>query len=217
MKIDPGGKTGRRPGSVSSREALLEAARDQFMQHGYKGATLRAIASQAGADPTLIRHFFGNKDGLFAAVMQLPAGATQMLMDVFEGPENEWGVRLARAYLSLWDEPGTAEPLRAVLVSAFTNDQALEQFREVLVSVISDTAFRRLPQDNPGLRLTIAMSHLVGTALARYLMQAPALVEQSVDSIAELIGPTLQQYLTGPLPSSVLASEPSAVAPEETP
>ena len=75
MSVDTNGRTGRRPGPVSTKDAILDAARDQFTQHGYKGATLRAIAGQAGVDPGLIRHFFGDKEGLFAASLALPPEA----------------------------------------------------------------------------------------------------------------------------------------------
>lgn len=200
MKIDSGGKTGRRPGSVSSRDAILNAARDQFTRHGYKGATMRAIGCQAGADPTLIRHFFGNKDGLFAAAMQLPAGAAETLLRVFDEPQDTWGSRLTGAYLSLWEDPDTAAPLRAVLVSAFTNEQALEQFRALLIATMNTAAIHRLPGENPTLRLTLAMSHLIGVALARYIMKAPALGAESVEALVALVGPIVQQYLTGAFP-----------------
>ena len=37
MAIDTGGRTGRRPGPGSSRDAILQAAREQFTEHGFKG------------------------------------------------------------------------------------------------------------------------------------------------------------------------------------
>ena len=36
---------GRRPGQTQTREDILAAARNQFGQHGYQGATIRAIAA----------------------------------------------------------------------------------------------------------------------------------------------------------------------------
>ena len=201
MTVDANGKTGRRPGPGSSRQTILDAARDQFMQHGYKGATMRAIAGQAGADPNLIRHFFGDKDGLFAAAMELPPQAAATVLAVFDGPIETWGAGLTRAYLSIWEDPLTAAPVRATLVSAFTNDQALERLREFLISVALEPASRRLTTSNPALRLTVSMSHLMGVALTRYILQAPPMRAPSVDELVALVGPTIQNYLTGPLPA----------------
>lgn len=200
MTIDTGGKTGRRPGGASSRQAILDAARELFMLHGFKGATVRAIAAEAGADPALIRHFFGDKDGLFIAAMQLPPDATRDVLAVFSTPAEEWGTRLTRAYLLLWEDQSTAAPVRATLVSAFTNEQALAQFRSFLVAAVLEPASAHLPADDPELRLGIAMSHLIGVALARHLLAVPPIVRQEIDDLVELIGPSVQRYLTGPLP-----------------
>ena len=35
MSVDTNGRTGRRPGPVSTKDAILDAARDQFTPHGY--------------------------------------------------------------------------------------------------------------------------------------------------------------------------------------
>ena len=52
--------TGRRPGESQTRTELLEIAARQFAERGYQGTSLRAITSEAGVDPTLVRHFFGD-------------------------------------------------------------------------------------------------------------------------------------------------------------
>lgn len=203
MSVDTKGRTGRRPGPVSTRDSILDAAREQFTQHGFKGATLRAIAGQAGVDPGLIRHFFGDKEGLFVASLELPREALDAVRGSAEGPPEQWGERLTRGYLSLWEDPETAAPLRALVVSAFANELALTQLRDFLTrSVLADMA-PLLPQDQPGLRLASAMTHLVGTALGRYLLRIPPMVEPSLDEIVALVSPAVQGYLTGPLPESL--------------
>ena len=57
---------GEKPAEHESdaRQRLLQAARDEFVQSGYKGASTRAIAERAGVNEvTLFRHF-GNKLGI---------------------------------------------------------------------------------------------------------------------------------------------------------
>lgn len=218
MAIDTGGKTGRRPGGVSSRDAILDAARTLFTLRGYKGATVRAIAGEAGADPALIRHFFGDKDGLFAAAMELPADATNEILDVFTAVADQWGERLTWAYLGLWERPETAAPLRATLVSAFTNVQALDQFREFIVTTMLEPASKKLPGGEPELRLTLAISHLFGIALARHLLKTPPIARQNFADLVTLVAPSVQGYLTGPLPDreSPVDSDPLASQPRDT-
>ncbi len=52
----------------SRKEAILDAARGEFADLGYSGARVERIAAAAGANKQLIFHYFGSKDGLYAAV-----------------------------------------------------------------------------------------------------------------------------------------------------
>ena len=72
-------RAGRRAGESRTREAILEAARRDFGQHGYDGATIRGIAASAGVNPALIHHFYGTKERLFAAAMQLPVLPSEIM------------------------------------------------------------------------------------------------------------------------------------------
>ena len=65
-------RTGRRPGETGTREAILVASRRLFAERGYEGATLRAIAAEAGVDAALVVHFFGSKAGLLVEAIQWP-------------------------------------------------------------------------------------------------------------------------------------------------
>ncbi len=48
----------------STREQILRAATREFAEHGFRGASIRGIASAAGVSPGLVQHHFGTKDGL---------------------------------------------------------------------------------------------------------------------------------------------------------
>jgi AcrR family transcriptional regulator len=51
-----------------SKLKILEKARDQFLEHGYRGASLRNIAAQAGMTTGALYHHFRGKDELFVEV-----------------------------------------------------------------------------------------------------------------------------------------------------
>ncbi len=53
-----------------SRRALLDAALDEFAEHGYAGARVADIAHRAGVNKQLINYYFGSKQGLYLAVQQ---------------------------------------------------------------------------------------------------------------------------------------------------
>ena len=48
----------------STREQILAAATREFAEHGFRGASIRGIASAAGVSAGLVQHHFGTKDGL---------------------------------------------------------------------------------------------------------------------------------------------------------
>jgi AcrR family transcriptional regulator len=61
-----------RPGKDRPNGALLllQAGQSAFARHGFKGASLRGIAAEAGVDPALAAHHFGSKEALWGAVIE---------------------------------------------------------------------------------------------------------------------------------------------------
>ncbi|GII94043.1 TetR/AcrR family transcriptional regulator [Sinosporangium siamense] len=52
------------PEDLTTRARIRDAALRHFGEHGYEGATTRAIAETAGVSPGLLRHHFGSKQAL---------------------------------------------------------------------------------------------------------------------------------------------------------
>ena len=53
-----------------TRARILEAATGEFSTRGLGGARVDAIAHRADANKRMLYHYFGNKEGLFLAVME---------------------------------------------------------------------------------------------------------------------------------------------------
>ncbi len=68
--------------SGSVQERLLNAARDCFLADEYHQVTTRAIAEKAGANVAMIRYYFGNKEGLFEAMI---SHTLEPLLQVLDG------------------------------------------------------------------------------------------------------------------------------------
>jgi AcrR family transcriptional regulator len=49
---------------AGTRQRILDAAREMFVQHGYEATTMRAIAARIEYTPTAIYHHFRNKEAL---------------------------------------------------------------------------------------------------------------------------------------------------------
>lgn len=63
----PARRPGRPPAEdgPSTRERLLDRARELFAHHGYTGVTLRKLAEVAKVNPALIHYYFGDKESLY--------------------------------------------------------------------------------------------------------------------------------------------------------
>ena len=192
---------GRRAGESRSREQILTAARESFASRGFAGSTIRGIAAAAGVDPALVHHFFGTKDGLLAAALALPTDVPAALAEVLAGDHATVGHRFTRFYLGLWEDPATGEALRAMIRSAMTNEQATGLLREF----ISTQLLSRLGGALGGgadaeLRVALASAHLVGIAFARHVLCVGPLATIDPARLTDHVAPTIQRYLTAPLP-----------------
>jgi TetR/AcrR family transcriptional regulator len=62
------------------RSALLDAANKLFLKHGFERVTARQIAVAAGTTPAMIHYYFGNKVGLFRAMLERAIGPVRELI-----------------------------------------------------------------------------------------------------------------------------------------
>lgn len=67
---EPGSRRGRAHDAEGARETILNAAEQVFAEHGFDGARIDAIAESAGYNKSLIFHYYGEKLGLYAAVLK---------------------------------------------------------------------------------------------------------------------------------------------------
>ncbi|GAA3435774.1 TetR/AcrR family transcriptional regulator [Kutzneria kofuensis] len=190
-------RRGRRPAGEDTKAALLAAAREVFTEQGFDGATVRAIAARAEVDPAMVNHWFGGKQGLFAAAVQLPITPEWIKEHVFAGPVDELAVRVVRQFLAVWDNTGGGA-FATLVRSAATQESAAQMLREFITAVFGGM-LRELGVDQPELRLALFGSQLSGLGLARYVIRLEPLASADVETLVATIGPTLQRYLTGKL------------------
>src|SRR5687768_10927277 len=92
-------RRGRRPGSPDTRAGVLTVARERFATQGYAGTSVRAVAAEAGVDPALVHHYFGTKDDLFLAALELPVDPRQILLPaIAAGGVEDVAERMLRAF-----------------------------------------------------------------------------------------------------------------------
>lgn len=190
---------GRRPGSPDTRAAILDAARDLFAERGLAGTTIRAVASSAGVDPALVHHYFGRKDDLFLAALQIPFDPRELMgRIVAEGPDGA-AERLLRVFVSVWDDPELRKPLLS-MVRGITDPAGQVILRDGFLEVVIRPLVAQLSPDRPELRMPVLASQIIGLILVRYLLEVEPVASLPVDDVVAIYAPTLQRYLTGDLP-----------------
>ncbi|MFC4616291.1 TetR/AcrR family transcriptional regulator [Cellulomonas algicola] len=207
--VDPGAEPaqtprprGRRPAGEDTRGAIVAAARAEFAEKGFDAASVRSVARRAGVDPALVRHYFGDKASLFAAGV-IPQGVDpgRTAAAMVAGGLDGLGERLLRTVVGVWDSDGGAT-FRAVF-SALGSDGVPPH---VIMGYVGREVFaqvsRVLPGPDPAVRVSLVASHVVGVLVARHVLGVEPLASLDVDRLASLVGPTLQRYMTDPLPDT---------------
>ena len=189
--------TGRRTGDSGTRDAILDAARDLFAERGYEGASVRAIASRAGVDAALIRHFFGDKEALFATTMADRTVIPARMAAAIAGPPETLGLRITETYLQLWEDEETKPILLGLVRSAMTSQHGIELLAEVIGGRVRESAPLPLPGDPGAPRFALAASHLFGVAVARNVLRLPVLADLPHDELVAQLAPVIQGYLSG--------------------
>ena len=190
---------GRRPGAPDTRAEILTSARTLFAARGFAGTSVRAIAADAGVDPSLVHHYFGSKDDLFVAALQLPVDPRVALLPVLEGGLEGAGERLLRVFVSVWDDE-TARLSLLGLVRGVVDPAGRQLLRDGLFGVILGPIAPALGLDEPQRRLALVASQMIGVVMMRYVLEVEPLASMETEVLVATYAPTLQRYLADPLP-----------------
>ncbi|MCG5461107.1 TetR family transcriptional regulator [Micromonospora sp. NPDC053740] len=195
-------RTGRRPGNPGTREAILDAARTAFAERGYDAASIRGIAGTAQVDPALVHHYFGSKDQLFLAAMNFPVDPGQLVPRVLAGDRDGVGERMVRIFLGVWDSP-TGSAAQALLRSAVSNEWTARLLREFVTTQVLRRVLENLDVDPVELPLrgSLVATQMIGLAMMRHVVRLEPVASADPETLVAAIGPTIQRYLTGPLPT----------------
>ncbi|MFF1407918.1 TetR family transcriptional regulator [Streptomyces sp. NPDC058294] len=197
------GTTPRRRGrpprteSAGTRDRILTAAREVFSARGYERTSVRAIAKAAEVDPALVHHYFGSKEEVFEAAVEVAFAPALNASDaVADGPLDGVGERLTRFVLGVWENPATRTPLLAIVRSAVDNDTAAAVFRRLIAAQLMRRIAAALDLPDAELRAELAAAQLVGTAMMRYVIRLEPLASADLEQLVARLAPVVQHHLT---------------------
>ena len=174
--------------------AILEAARQQFAEHGFERTTIRGVAAVAGIDPALVMQHYGSKEGLFAAAARwpkeherirtaspdaLPAAALADLFERFEtGADREGAIALMR--------------------SCLTHPSATTVMRDEVMCDRAASVAATLEGPDAELRAALLGACMMGLGMARYLVEIEPLASASREDVERLFSPVLRMLIDPP-------------------
>jgi AcrR family transcriptional regulator len=193
-------RRGRWRSGEQSRQRVLSAARSRFASDGYDRTTVRAIATEARVDPSVIHYFFGTKQQLFAAAMRMPEAAVERISTLLDLGLDDFAPRLLTHFLRLWDAAEDFEPLVALVRSAPTHGESATMLQHLIHEQLGVRLARSLSAEDAALRVGLFSTQLIGLAVSRYLVRTEPITSADPQTLVRWLGPVLQGYLTGPAP-----------------
>lgn len=202
---DPAAAAPRRRGRPSraataegpgARDRILAAARTEFAARGYDRTSIRQIAKAAAVDPALVHHYFGTKEQVFGAAIELTFAPALTMPEVLAGGGAGVGERMARFVFGVWEDEASREPLLAIMRSALTNETAAGVLRGLIERRLLTRVAGELRVPDPEFRAQLAAGQLLGIAMLRYVVKMEPVASAEVDDIVAMVAPTLQRYLT---------------------
>ncbi|HEX2143825.1 MAG TPA: TetR family transcriptional regulator, partial [Glycomyces sp.] len=192
---------GRRSGNPDTKAEILAAARRLFAEGSFEAVSMRRIASEAGVDPSLIHHYFGSKDDLFLAAIELPMDpAPEVAAALKAGGIDGAGGRLMQAFVTIWDGPHQ-DKLLAVIRTSLSKPAMSFVLRQLFEHRIVKTVESAIGDqvDHVPARASFIAGQMFGLVVTRYILKLEPVASLSGAELAETVGPTIDRYLTMPI------------------
>jgi len=189
--------------SEVTRTALLQAARELFTEHGYAGTATEDIAQRAGVTRGALYYQFGDKSGLFYAVLEgISLSTHEKVMNAMQSGQRGQG--------DLWDQivrAGTAAYLDACMDPAVQRiglieapavlgwEEKRELDRKYGISLISSALQELMGVGLIALQPAKPLAHLVLSAVleaAMYIARA-----DDIPAARKEMGTSLERLLDG--------------------
>jgi AcrR family transcriptional regulator len=177
--------------SDRTKAAILQATRERLAAHGYDRTTIRAVAADAGIDPSMVMRYFGNKARLFDAALDIDL----RLPDLHDIPASELPAVLVGVFLDRWESDPTGDALLVLLRSAVTNEHAAAQMRHIFATQVAPALARTLGSELATARAGLVAAQLLGLALTRYLLQLPAVTSLTRQQVEDALTPAIRATL----------------------
>jgi len=194
-------RRGPRPGTARTREDILAAARSLFAERGFAATSVRAVAAEAGVDAALVHHYFGTKDELFRATLEVPVDLAAVVARIVAAKGPDAGRVVAETFVDVWEGPSTGPAMVAFLRRTLADGVSTELLGQFAAATVIQRAAEGLLQDvdaeEARARVSMVVSQLLGVAVTRYVLGIDPLTRLSREELVGRLAPALDRHLAG--------------------
>ena len=187
-----------------TREKLLNAATSAFCERSYTHVPLREIAAQAQVDVALISRYFGNKRGLFNAVLDHTLDWPELVAS-----SDPIGVAIAK-----YTGPNASDAhmgvVRLIVLNGADPDVG-DLLRERLHDRLIIPMLERMGGSENAPRLALFIAVTLGAAMVRHTLKLPSMA----DATAQEYGQQLRHIMEAALSYSSAPDTASQVVNEK--
>lgn len=187
---------GRPRGPSDSRQRLLAAGRRRFLADGYDRTTLRAVAAEAGVDAAMVNYWFGGKEGLLRAVLEVAVTPGQVVDAVLARDPEDLATALLTAVIGLLDRPEVVETLRAMLLTATPGGAAERVVREYLGHALVPRLQGVIGGRDAAARTAAVAACMAGLLMTRYVLRIEPIASMSGPEAVRALAPSLRAALS---------------------
>ena len=195
----PAADAGPAPPTPAPRSSA--SARALFAARGFGSTSVRAVAADAGVDPALVHHYFGTKDDLFVAALQLPVDPRELLAPVLEQGRTARPNACCGCSSACGTTRRTGWPCSGCS-AACSSPRASGCCARASCPSCSVPVGEALGIDHPELRMPLVASQMIGLIMLRYVLEVEPVASMSVDVVVATYAPAIQRYLSTRCPDS---------------
>jgi AcrR family transcriptional regulator len=158
---------------------------------------MRAIAKEAGVDPSLPRHYFPSKSALFVEALGPINQIDRNLGRVLAVPPDRLGEVMLGVILEVWDSPELGPRMRILVQSAAGTPEIAAIAKSILFERLLLPIAKSVGPKDADVRAAAALSQLLGLIVTRYILQVEPIASATRDELIRRFAPAVQRLITG--------------------
>ena len=181
----------RKRNGQATKDAILDAAVHAFCEHGYDGVGLREIAKAAGVTAVLVNRYYGTKEDLFSAAVEVAFGGD----NPFVGDPSTLATRFAKLLVTKTGASDDGPDGLLLLLRSSANPKAAEILRVAIERSFATPLRSALTGRDAALRTALFLAQVAGFQLMRQVIRLDALSSAAERKISMRLATMFEQQL----------------------